>query len=45
MGPVTTHVTLVDQHSQWPHIPFQSQVENTPGEASEYICTHCMNCL
>ena len=45
MGPVTTHETLVDQHSQWPHIPCQSQIENTPGETHEYMCTHCKNCL
>ena len=31
MGPVTTHEALVDQHSQWPHIPCHSQIENTSG--------------
>ena len=45
MGPATTHETLVDQNSQWLHIPCQSQIENTPGETHEYICTCCKNCL
>ena len=37
VGPVTTCETLVDQHSQWPHIPCQSQIENTPGETRVYL--------
>ena len=45
IGPVTTCETLVDQHSQWPHIPCQSKVENTAGETHEYICTPCKNSL
>ena len=45
VGPVTIHETLVDQHSQWPHIPCQSQIETTSGETREYICTHCKNYL
>ena len=42
---MTTHDTLVDQHSQWSHIPCQSQIENTPGETHECICTSCKNFL
>ena len=41
MGPVTIHETLVDQYSQWPHIPCQSQIEITSGETHKYICTCC----